>query len=73
MSCCSRCHGTRSRPWPPSCARRWKTALPLDVPLTVDVKVGDDWEGMRPMTRRDAVLAEADEAPEELPAASSVA
>ena len=50
-----------------------ETALPLDVPLTVDVKVGDDWEGMRPMTRRDAVLAEADEAPEELPAASSVA
>jgi DNA polymerase-1 len=50
-----------------------ETALPLDVPLTVDVKVGDDWEGMRPMTRRDAVLAEVDEAPEELPAASSVA
>jgi DNA polymerase-1 len=48
-------------------------ALPLDVPLTVDVKVGDDWEGMKPLTRRDAVLAEADEAPEELPAASSVA
>ena len=37
-------------------------ALPLDVPLTVDVKVGD-WESMTPVTRRDAVLAEADEAP----------
>jgi DNA polymerase-1 len=39
-------------------------ALPLDVPLTVDVKVGDDWEGMTPLTRADAILAEADEAPE---------
>jgi DNA polymerase-1 len=36
-------------------------ALPLDVPLTVDVKVGDDWESMTPLTRADAVLAEADE------------
>jgi DNA polymerase-1 len=43
-----------------------ESALPLDVPLTVDVKVGDDWESMTPLTRRDAVLAEADEAPEEL-------
>jgi DNA polymerase-1 len=50
-----------------------EAALPLDVPLTVDVKVGDDWEGMTPLTRRDAVLAEVDEAPEELPAAASVA
>lgn len=40
-----------------------ETALPLDVPLTVDVKVGDDWESMTPVTRRDAVLAEAGEAP----------
>ncbi len=48
-------------------------ALPLDVPLTVDIKVGRDWEGMTPLTRQDAVLAEADEAPEELPAAASVA
>ena len=24
-------------------------ALPLDVPLTVDVKVGDDWESMTPL------------------------
>ena len=42
--------------------------LPLDVPLTVDVKVGTDWESMTPMTRRDAILAEADEAPAEVPA-----
>ena len=24
-------------------------AMPLDVPLTVDVKVGDDWESMTPL------------------------
>ena len=40
-------------------------ALPLDVPLTVDIKVGDDWEGMTPLTRADAVAAEAGEAPDE--------
>jgi len=45
-----------------------ETALPLGVPLTVDIKVGDDWESMTPLTRADAVLAEADEPPE-LPAA----
>jgi DNA polymerase I len=38
-------------------------ALPLDVPLIVDVKVGRDWEGMTPVSRTDAILAEADEAP----------
>ena len=38
-------------------------ALPLSVALTVDVKVGDSWEGMTPVSRRDAILAEADEAP----------
>ncbi len=43
-------------------------ALPLDVPLTVDVKVGTDWESMTPVSRRDAILAEADEAPAELAA-----
>jgi DNA polymerase-1 len=43
-------------------------ALPLDVPLTVDVKVGTDWESMTPVTRRDAVLAEADEVPALAPA-----
>ena len=44
-------------------------ALPLDVPLTVDVKVGDDWESMTPLTRADAIAAEADEAPDEAPVA----
>ena len=39
-------------------------ALPLSVPLTVDVKVGDDWESMTPVTRRDALLAELAEADE---------
>jgi DNA polymerase-1 len=48
-------------------------AMPLDVPLTVDIKVGTNWESMTPLTRRDAVLAEADEAPEDLPATASVA
>ena len=43
-------------------------ALPLDVPLTVDVKVGQNWESMTPVSRRDAILAEADEAPAEVPA-----
>ena len=38
-------------------------ALPLSVPLTVEAKVGDSWDGMTPVSRRDAVLAEADEAP----------
>jgi DNA polymerase-1 len=37
-------------------------ALPLDVPLTVDIKVGDDWESMTPLTQADAAAAEADEA-----------
>jgi len=38
-----------------------ESALALDVPLTVDVKVGDDWEGMTPLTRADATAAEAGE------------
>jgi DNA polymerase-1 len=38
-------------------------ALPLSVPLTVEAKAGDSWDGMTPVSRRDAVLAEADEAP----------
>jgi DNA polymerase I len=42
-------------------------AMPLDVPLTVDIKVGDDWEAMTPLTRADAVAAEADEAPSPSP------
>jgi len=44
-------------------------ALPLDVPLIVDVKVGDDWESMQPLTRADAIAAEADELPLEAPLA----
>jgi DNA polymerase-1 len=44
-------------------------ALPLDVPLTVDIKIGDDWESMTPLTRADAIAAEADEAPDEAPVA----
>jgi DNA polymerase-1 len=44
-------------------------ALALTVPLVVDVKVGDDWESMTPLTREDAVAAEADELPLEAPIA----
>src|SRR3954453_16760409 len=44
-------------------------ALPLSVPLTVDIKIGDDWEGMTPLTREDAIAAEADELPDEAPVA----
>ena len=43
-------------------------ALELNVPLTVDVKVGDDWESMKPLTREDEVLAELGEAPSEVAA-----
>jgi DNA polymerase-1 len=46
-----------------------ESALPLSVPLTVDVKVGDDWEGMTPLTREDAIAAELGEEPEEAPLA----
>jgi len=38
-------------------------ALTLDVALTVDIKAGDDWESMTPVSRRDAALAEAGELP----------
>ncbi len=44
-------------------------AMPLSVPLVVDVKVGDDWESMTPLTRADAIAAEADELPLEAPVA----
>jgi DNA polymerase-1 len=44
-------------------------ALPLSVPLTVDIKVGDDWEGMTPLTREDEIAAEANELPLEAPLA----
>ena len=40
-----------------------ESALKLDVPLTVDVKVGDNWESMTPLTREDAILAELSEVP----------
>jgi DNA polymerase-1 len=43
-----------------------ESALKLDVPLTVDVKVGDDWESMKPLTSEDAVLAEMNEVPVEI-------
>jgi DNA polymerase-1 len=41
-------------------------ALPLSVALTVEAKVGDSWEGMTPVSRRDAVLAEVGAAPDEV-------
>ncbi len=43
-----------------------ENALPLSVALTVEVKTGDSWEGMTPVSKRDAVLAEAGEVPEEI-------
>src|SRR6185369_1254916 len=46
-------------------------ALPLDVPLTVDIKAGDDWESMQPISRLDAILAEADEPPTEATAGAA--
>ena len=46
-----------------------ESALPLSIPLVVDIKVGDDWESMTPLTRADAVAAEADELPLEAPIA----
>ena len=59
----------RSSRWRRSSARRWKGPLPLSVPLVVDVKVGDDWESMTPLTRADEIAAEADELPLEAPVA----
>jgi DNA polymerase-1 len=48
-------------------------ALPLDVPLIVDIKVGDDWESMTPLSRADEIAAEADEPVEfEAPIAPSL-
>ena len=67
-SCCSRCRATRSSRSRPLCARRWRARC-RSVPLTVDVKVGDDWESMTPLTRADAIPAEADEVPLEAPVA----
>jgi DNA polymerase I len=48
----------------PALREAMEAALPLSVPLTVEAKVGDSWEGMTPVSRRDAALAEAGEAPE---------
>jgi DNA polymerase-1 len=47
-----------------------ESALRLDVPLTVDVKVGDDWDSMTPLSRADAIAVEADE-PVEAPIAGA--
>ena len=46
-----------------------ESAMPLSVPLVVDVKVGDDWESMTPLTRADEIAAEAGEALPEAPLA----
>ena len=46
-----------------------ESAMPLSVPLVVDVKVGDDWEAMTPLTRADEIAAEAGEALPEAPVA----
>ncbi|HEU4673127.1 MAG TPA: DNA polymerase I [Candidatus Limnocylindrales bacterium] len=53
----------------PAIRETMEGALPLGVPLTVDVKVGDDWESLTPLTRADAIRIEANEAPSELAAA----
>ncbi len=37
---------TSCRRWPRSRATSCRAALPLDVPLEVDLKVGDNWEQM---------------------------
>ena len=50
-SCCSRCRATRSSALAAMVRETMEAALPLDVPLIVDVKVGDDWEWMTPLTR----------------------
>ena len=63
-SCCSRSPRDEVDRLVPILRETMEGALPLDVPLTVDVKVGDDWEGMTPVSRADAIAAEADEAPE---------
>ena len=69
-SCCSRCRATRSSRWPPLVRETMEGALPLSTCRSiVDVKVGDDWESMTPLTRADAIAAEADELPLEAPIA----
>jgi DNA polymerase I-like protein with 3'-5' exonuclease and polymerase domains len=41
-----------------------ETALPLDVPLDVDVRVGDDWQEMTAIGRAGAGVAQGDAAEE---------
>lgn len=41
-------------------------ALPLSVALTVEVKTGDSWEGMAPVSHRDAALDDEGRAPGEV-------
>jgi hypothetical protein len=45
----------------PALRETMEGALPLSVPLTVQAKVGDSWEGMTPVSRHDAVLSETGE------------
>ena len=59
----------RGRGLAPIVRETMEGAMPLSVPLVVDVKVGDDWESMTPLTRADAIAAEADEMPLEAPVA----
>jgi DNA polymerase-1 len=47
----------------PAVRETMEGALTLDVPLTVDVKVGDGWESMTPVPLRDGTPAEPGEAP----------
>ena len=60
---------TRSSRWRRSSARRWRARCRCRCRSIVDVKVGDDWESMTPLTRADAIAAEADELPLEAPVA----
>ena len=46
-----------------------RTLRSQDPEAFVRAVVGRDWESMTPVTRRDAILAEADEAPAEGPIA----
>ena len=48
---CWRCPATSSPELAPVVRETMESALKLDVPLDVDVKVGDDWESMAPIPR----------------------
>jgi DNA polymerase-1 len=41
----------------PAVRETMEQALPLDVPLTVDVKVGDDWEALTVVPRDPAIAS----------------